>query len=51
MSYVPGNFDGVRVWTPRPEDAEDVATILESVFFFVTGERIKFDFEVCVEDI
>ena len=51
MSYVPENFDGVRVRTPRPEDAKDVATIFESVFFFVMGQWIEFDFEVCVEDI
>lgn len=51
VSYVPENFDGVRVRAPRPEDAEDVATILESVFFFVTGQRIEFDFEVCVDDV
>lgn len=51
MSYVPENFDGVRVRTPRPEDVKDVAMIFESAFFFVTGQRIKFDFEVCVEDV
>lgn len=51
MSYVPENFDGVRVRAPRPEDAKDVAMILESVFFFVTGQAIKFDFEVCAEDV
>lgn len=51
MSYVPENFDGVRVRTPRPEDAKDVALILESAFFFVTGQCTKFDFEVCVEDV
>ena len=51
MSYVPENFDGVRVRTPRPEDAKDVAMIFESAFFFVTGQRIEFDFEVCVEDV
>lgn len=50
MSYVPENFDGVRVRTPRPEDAKDVAMIFESAFFFVTGQRIEFDFEVCTED-
>lgn len=51
MSYVPENFDGVRVRTPRPERAKDVAMIFESAFFFVTGRAIKFDFEVCVEDV
>ena len=51
MSYVPENFDGVRVRGPRPEDAEDVAAILESAFFFVTGQRIEFDFEVLTEDV
>lgn len=51
MSYVPENFDGVRVRTPCPEDAKDVALILESAFFFVTGRRIEFDFEVVVEDM
>jgi hypothetical protein len=51
MLYVPENFDGVRVRTPHPEDAKDVATILESAFFFVTGQRIEFDFEVLMEDI
>lgn len=51
MSYVPENFDGVTVRTPRPEDVKDVATILESAFFFVTGRRVEFDFEVCTEDI
>jgi hypothetical protein len=51
MSYVPENFDGVRVRAPRPEGANDVATILESAFFFVTGQRIVFDFEVCMEDV
>lgn len=51
MSYVPGNFDGVRVRTPRPEDANDVAMIFESALFFVTGQRIEFDFEVIMEDI
>ena len=51
MSYVPENFDGVRVRSPYPKDAKDVATIFESAFFFVTGQRIKFDFEVCMEDI
>lgn len=51
MSYVPENFDGVRVRTPRPEDVKDVATIYESVFFFVTGQSIEFDFEVCTEDV
>lgn len=50
MSYVPENFDGVRVRTPHSEDAKDVATIFESAFFFVTGQRIEFDFEVCMED-
>ena len=51
MSYVPENFDGVRVRTPCPEDAKDVATILESAFFFVTGQHIEFDFEVRTEDV
>lgn len=51
MSYVPENFDGVRVRTPSPEDAKDVAMIFESAFFFVTGQRIEFDFEVCMEDV
>lgn len=51
MSYVPENFDGVRVRTPRPEDAKDVAMIFESAFFFVTGQRIEFDFEVCTEGV
>ena len=51
MSYVPGNFDGVKVMTPYPEDAKDVAAIFESAFFFVTGQRIEFDFEVCTEDV
>lgn len=50
MSYVPSNSDAVRVRTPRPERVSDVATILESAFFFVTGQRIEFDFEV-VEDV
>ena len=51
MSYVPENFDGVRVRTPRPEDVSDVAVIFESAFFFVMGQRIEFDFEVCAEDV
>lgn len=51
MSYVPSNFDAVRVRTPRPETVSEVATILESAFFFVTGQLIKFDFEVCAEDV
>lgn len=51
MSYVPENFDGVRVRAPLPEGAGDVATIFESAFFFVTGQRIEFDFEVCMEDV
>ena len=51
MSYVPENFDGVTVWSPRPETVSDVAVILESAFFFVTGQRIEFDFEVCTEDM
>lgn len=51
MSYVPSNSDAVRVGTQRPENVQDVALILESAFFFVTGQRIAFDFEVCVEDM
>lgn len=51
MSYVPENFNGVRVRTPRPEDVKDVAMILESALFFVIGQRINFDFEVFVEDV
>lgn len=51
MSYVPIYRDGVMVRTPRPETVSEVAVILESAFFFVTGEFIKFDFEVCTEDV
>lgn len=51
MSYVPTYRDGVSVRCPRAETASDVAVILESVFLFVTGQSIKFDFEVCVEDV
>lgn len=51
MAYIPTCCDGVTVRTTRPESVSDVATILESAFFFVTGDRIKFDFEVCTEDI
>lgn len=51
MAYVPTCRDGVTVRTTRPETVSEVATILESAFFFVTGDFIKFDFEVCVEDV
>ena len=51
MAYIPSSSEGVTVRTSRPEDVSDVAIILESAFFFVTGQRIKFDFEVCTEDI
>jgi hypothetical protein len=51
MSYVPTYRDGVAVRTPRPETVSEVATILESAFFFMTGKFIEFDFEVCVEDV
>ena len=51
MAYIPSASEGVTVRTPRPEDVGDVATILESAFFFVTGQRIEFDFEVCAEDV
>lgn len=51
MSYVPTYRDGVSVRTPRPENVSDVASILESVFFFVTGQRIDFDFEVVLDDV
>ena len=50
MSYVPTCRDGVSVRTPRPENVSGVAVILESAFFFVTGQHIKFDFEVFMED-
>lgn len=50
MSYVPTHHDGVTVRTSRPETVRDVAMVLESAFFFVTGQRIEFDFEVCMED-
>jgi hypothetical protein len=51
MSYVPTYRDGVTVRSLRPETVSEVATILESAFFFVTGVFIKFDFEVCAEDV
>lgn len=51
VSYVPTCRDGVSVRTPRPENVSDVATILESAFFFVTGHRIEFDFEVVLDDV
>ena len=51
MAYIPSSSEGVTVRTPRSESVGDVATILESAFFFVMGERIEFDFEVCTEDI
>ena len=51
MSYVPLYRDGVSVRFPRAETVSDVVVILESTFFFVTGQVIKFDFEVCVEDV
>lgn len=51
MSYVPTYRDDVTVRTLRPETVSEVAVILESAFFFVTGQCIKFDFEVCVEDV
>jgi hypothetical protein len=51
MSYVPTYRDDVTVRTLRPETVSEVAMILESAFFFVTGQRIKFDFEVCAEDV
>lgn len=50
MSYVPTYRDDVTVRTSRPETVSEVAVILESAFFFVTGQCIKFDFEVCTED-
>lgn len=50
MSYVPTYRDSVSVRTPRPENVSDVASILESAFFFVTGQRIDFDFEVVLDD-
>lgn len=50
MSYIPSSSEDVTVRSPRPECVSDVATILESAFFFVTGQRIEFDFEVCMED-
>ena len=49
MSYAPTYHDDVTVWSPRLETVSDVAAILESAFFFVTGQRIEFDFEVCTE--
>ena len=51
MSYVPTRHDDVTVRTLPPETVSEVAVILESAFFFVTGQRIKFDFEVCTEDV
>ena len=51
MAYIPSSSEGVTVRVPRPEDVSDVATILESAFFFVTGQWIKFDFEVCTEEV
>lgn len=51
MSYAPSESSVVKVRTPRPETVSEAAVILESAFFFVTGQRIKFDFEVCVEDV
>lgn len=51
MAYIPTSAEGVTVRTSRPETVGDLATILESAFFFVTGQRIEFDFEVCVEDV
>lgn len=51
MAYIPSSSEGVTVRVPRPEDVRDVATILECAFFFVMGQRIGFDFEVCTEDI
>jgi hypothetical protein len=51
MSYVPTRRDDVMVRTMCPETVSEVATILESAFFFVTGQLIKFDFEVCMEDV
>lgn len=51
MSYVPTYRDDVTVRTLRPETVSEVATILECAFFFVTGQHIKFDFEVCAEDV
>ena len=51
MAYIPSSSEGVTVKVPRPETVSDAAMILESAFFFVTGERLEFDFEVCMEDI
>ena len=51
MAYIPTSSEGVTVRVPRPESVSDVAMILESAFFFVTGQRIEFDFEVRTEDI
>lgn len=51
MSYIPSSSEEVTVRAPRPECVSDVATILESAFFFVTGQRIEFDFEVRREDV
>lgn len=51
MSYIPSTSEGVTVTTLRPDTVSEVATILESAFLFVTGQRIKFDFEVCTEDM
>lgn len=51
MSYVPTCRDGVTVRTLRPETVSEVAMILECAFFFVTGECIRFDFEVRAEDL
>ena len=49
MAYIPSSSEGVTVRSPRPESVGDVAVILECAFFFVTGQRIEFDFEVCTE--
>jgi hypothetical protein len=51
MSYVQTYRDDVTVRTLRPETVSEVATILESAFLFVTGQVIKFDFEVLTEGI
>ena len=51
MAHISSSSEGVTVRAPRPESVRDVAMILESAFFFVTGQRIEFDFEVCVEAV
>lgn len=51
MSFIPSRSKEVMVRSPRPECVSDVATVLESAFFFVTGQRLEFDFEVRREDV